>query len=90
MSRHGKLAWEYWETYRPQALAELSDPQSHFAALDLRVSEQIGALTDEMLAKLPINKRGQARQEIRAQAREIVYAEEIWLEKEPGTEHREM
>lgn len=93
LSRHGRLAREYWETYRPQALQGLGSPQQqeeYFQALDLRVTEKIGQLATELLQKLPVEQRAAARLATRSQAQELVYDEEIWLEKEPGTEHREM
>lgn len=93
LSRHGKLAQEYWQTYRPQALEQLGSPQEQeefFHALDLRVTEKIGELTHDLLQQLPAGRRTTARTAVRSQAQELVYAEEIWLEKEPGTEHREM
>lgn len=93
LSRHGRLAREYWQTYRPRALAELGNPQEQdqfFQTLDMRVGEQIGELTHAMLQKVPAGQRGPARTAVRAQAQEIVYAQEIFLAKEPGTEHREM
>ncbi|MFF2572695.1 hypothetical protein [Streptomyces sp. NPDC058084] len=93
LSRHGQTAREYWETYRPQALEALGSPErqeDHFRALDLRVTERIGELTTELLQQLPMSQRAAARRATRSQAQELVYAEEIWLEKEPGTEHREM
>jgi hypothetical protein len=93
LSRHGQTAREYWQTYRPEALAELGSAEqqeAHFQELDLRVTEKIGTLTSELLQKVPMDQRGAARQATRSQAQELVYAEEIWLEKEPGTEHREM
>ncbi|MFC7871978.1 hypothetical protein ACFUS2_12630 [[Kitasatospora] papulosa] len=93
LSRHGRTAREFWETYRPQALEELGSPQQQaefFQALDLRVTERIGRLASELLQGLPVEERGAARRATKSQAQELVYAEEIWLEKEPGTEHREM
>jgi hypothetical protein len=93
LSKHGRLAREYWETYRPQALEELGSleqQEEFFQALDLRVTEEIGQRTTELLQRIPMEQRGAARRATRAQAQELVYAEEIWLEKEPGTEHREM
>ncbi|MEU9535868.1 hypothetical protein AB0D00_26615 [Streptomyces sp. NPDC048213] len=93
LGRHGQKAREYWETYRPQALEGLGSEEQqdeHFQELDLRVTEQIGQVTTELLQKLPVEQRAAARQATRSQAQELVYAEEIWLEKEPGTEHREM
>lgn len=93
LSRHGQVAREYWETYRPQALEALGSPEQqeeYFLELDLRVTERIGELTTELLQKLPMEQRAAARRATRSQAQELVYAEEIWLEKEAGTEHREM
>lgn len=93
MSRHGRLAKQYWETYRPQTLEELGTPQAqqeHFVALDMRVTERIGELADQMLLQVPMQERAGARAAVRAQARELVYEQEVFLPKEPGTEHREM
>ena len=93
LGRHGKTAREYWQTYRPQALEALGSPEQQeefFQALDLRVTEEIGQRATELLQKLPMEQRGAARRATKSQAQELVYAEEIWLEKEPGTEHREM
>jgi hypothetical protein len=93
LSRHGQTAREFWQTYRPQALEGLGSSEQQeefFQALDLRVTEKIGELTTELLQKLPVGERAAARRATRSQAQELVYAEEIWLEKEPGTEHREM
>lgn len=93
LSRHGKTAREYWQTYRPQALEGLGSPEQqevYFLELDRRVRERIGELATELLQKLPMEQRAAARRATRSQAQELVYAEEIWLEKEPGTEHREM
>ncbi|MEE1735431.1 hypothetical protein PUR49_02630 [Streptomyces sp. BE147] len=93
LSRHGRLAKQYWETYRPQALEELGTPeeqQDHFVVLDMRVTERIGSLADQMLLEVPMQERAAARNAVRAQARELVYDQEVFLPKEPGTEHREM
>ncbi|MEV0780518.1 hypothetical protein [Streptomyces sp. NPDC050428] len=93
MNRHGKLAREYWETYRPQALAELGSPQEqteYFYVLGMRVAEEIGQTADTMLLKYPADQRAQYRPAVRAQAQELAYAERIYLPKEPGTESREM
>lgn len=93
LGRHGRTAREYWEAYRPQALEALGGPEqqdAHFQELDLRVTERIGQLTTELLRRLPMEQRAAARRSTRSQAQELVYAEEIWLEKEPGTEHREL
>ncbi|MFF6946650.1 hypothetical protein [Streptomyces lavendulae] len=93
LSRHGRLAREYWETYRPQALESLGsaeEQEAHFVVLDLRLKEKIGSLSDQMLQEVPTEERAGARNAVRAQAQELVYAQEVFLPKEPGTEHREM
>ncbi|MGW6588428.1 hypothetical protein [Streptomyces globisporus] len=93
MSRHGRTAREFWQTYRPRALEELGSPEEQeefFVALDLRVTEQIGQTANELLQQLPMEQRGPGRRAVKAQAQELVYADLVWLEKEPGTEHREM
>jgi hypothetical protein len=93
LGQHGRAAQEYWQLYRPKALAELGSPQeqeTYFHALDLRVMERIADETETLLAQVPMENRAGQRQAIRMQAKEIVYNQEIYLEKEPGTEHREM
>ncbi|WP_331740792.1 hypothetical protein [Streptomyces sp. NBC_01006] len=93
LSRHGRLARSYWETYRPQALEQLGTPEereAHFVRLDLRVGEKIGAVAQELILEVPVGERAAVRNAVRMQAQEIVYAEEVFLPKEPGTEHREM
>ncbi|MFV5994958.1 hypothetical protein ACNPQM_21480 [Streptomyces sp. NPDC056231] len=93
LDRHAKLALEYWTTYRPQALQELGDSQKQlefFYVLGLRVTERVGELTDDLLEQVPAGQRARQRMAVRAQATEIIYAEEIYLPKEEGTEHREM
>lgn len=93
LSRHGRLAQTYWETYRPTALAALGPEQeqeAYFLELDGRIQARIGDLTEEMLAPLPDHEWVRARAAVRAQAQEVVYEELVFLEKEPGTEHREM
>ncbi|MFB6860878.1 hypothetical protein ACFCZQ_09675 [Streptomyces virginiae] len=93
LSRHGRVAREYWETYRPQALERLGTPEeqtAHFVRLDLRVGERIGVLAEEMLLEVPVGERAALRKVVRMQAQELVYDQEVFLPKEPGTEHREM
>lgn len=93
INRHGRLAWEYWQTYRPHALAELgdtADQERFFQALGLRVLERIGETADELLLQVPREQRGPQRAAVRMQAAELVYDQEVYLPKEPGTEHREL
>lgn len=93
LSRHGRVAREYWETYRPQALEDLgsvAEQNRYFQELDSRVVEMIGTLAQTMLQEVPLSERGAARPAVRQQAQEIVYAQEIYLPKELGTEHREI
>jgi hypothetical protein len=90
LNRHGLVAQEYWETYRPTALAELENPEEFFQGLGMRVAARIGEVAEQMLAELPIEEQATQRQAVRGQVQEMVYDQEIYLPKEPGTEHREM
>lgn len=93
INKHGRMAWEYWRTYRPNALAELGgseEQERFFNALGLRVLERIGDLSDDLLEQVPAQQRALQRTAVRQQAVEVVYEEEIYLPKEPGTEHREL
>ncbi|MFE9049903.1 hypothetical protein [Streptomyces rubiginosohelvolus] len=54
---------------RLAALEELGTPQEqreHFVALDMRVTERIGELADQMLLKVPMQERVGARAAVRA------------------------
>lgn len=93
VNKHGRLAWEYWQTYRPNALAELGGPDEQerfFNELGLRVLDRIGELSDDLLEQVPAQQRALQRNAVRQQATELVYEEEVYLPKEPGTEHREL
>jgi len=93
MNRHGKAAQEYWATYRPRALSELgseAEQSDFFTGLGLRVMSRKGEVKEELLNQIPIEQRGAARAVVDAQAQELVYAELVYLDKEPGTEDREI
>lgn len=93
INRHGKLAWEYWRTYRPHALSDLgeqADQERYFEELGVRVLERIGEVSQDLLEQIPSQDRPLQRTVVRQQATELVYADEVYLAKEPGTEHREL
>jgi hypothetical protein len=93
MNRHGKAAQEYWATYRPRALSELGDEQAQsefFTGLGLRVMVQIGETKEAMLAQIPLEQRSAVRTAVASQAQELVYENLVYLDKEPGTEAREI
>lgn len=95
MNEYGKTAMRHWETYRPQALAELDNPTQFFEDLGRQVAERIADLwpslaepqpgeSDDFLATMSRNQMAQA------QAREIVMAEMVFLPAEPGREDAEL
>lgn len=92
MNRHEQTAREYWTLYRPQALAAMDQEEAEefFRRLGVEVMEEIGQTAEDLLAQVPMDQRAGLRRAVRHQATEIVYAERIYLPKEPGTEHHEM
>lgn len=97
MNQYGKVAQQHWATYRPAATAALGSPQEQaafFTALGLRVAQQIGSLTEDLLAKQPpadgYLAQVQARTQAQSQARELVLHDEVFLPAEPGMENAEL
>ncbi|GAA2836379.1 hypothetical protein ACFQ0M_48970 [Kitasatospora aburaviensis] len=97
MNEYGRTAWRYWQTYRPQALAELPNPQAYFTDLGDQAEEMEASLWLDLQEAALAEARTEDYEErlglsnmARMQAQEMVRTELIYLEKEAGTEHLEM
>jgi hypothetical protein len=90
MNRYGLMAQQHWARWLPARYARIGDPDSFFSELGMLTAERIDSLALELagddqpgegyLGK--VGRLGQARH----QAEEIVLADLILLEPEPGTE----
>jgi len=97
VNEYGRAAKTYWETYRPLALAELPAPEAFFTDLGDQAQEMETSLWLELQEQAQQEAQTEEYEELlglsnmaRLQAKERVRAEMIYLEKEPGTESREL
>ena len=88
MNRYGLMAQQHWAQWLPSRYAAIEDPDSFFSDLGNRASDKIAELADHFAGNSPpgegyldrVGRLGQARR----QAEEIVLAEMILLDPEPG------
>lgn len=90
MNRYAEMALDHWRRHRPEALAAMADPTTHFTRLGEEVETRVGSLRDQILgsmrpAETPESYRRRSYQ-ARHQAEEIVLGELVWVEAEPGNE----
>jgi hypothetical protein len=94
MNQYGATAMRHWQTYLPQAYAELDDPAAYFLKLGQRVSAQIADLAEDLIGKAPAGETFEQKvgriEAAKRQAREKVMAEEVFLPAEPGREDEEL
>ena len=90
MNHYGEIAQQHWAKWLPHQYAAIEDPDSFFSDLGNRASEKIAELASQFAGNGPpgegyldrVGRLGQARR----QAEEIVLAEMILLEPEPGAD----
>jgi hypothetical protein len=90
MNYYGSMARQHWARWLPQQYAAIEDPGSFFSDLGNRASDQIAELADQLAGDGSpaegyldrVGRLGQARR----QAEEIVLAQMILLEPEPGAD----
>jgi hypothetical protein len=88
MNHYGAMAQRHWARWLPSQYAAIQDQERFFTDLGDRASERIAELADHFAGEVPpgegyldrVGRLGQARR----QAEEIVLAEMILLEPEPG------
>lgn len=94
MNNYVTLARRYWETYRPQELSAMEDPEKFFTELGKEVDETVTSQTQALLAARipaggPEEQAGLIAQ-ARQMAEERALAELVFLPPEPGRERQEM
>jgi hypothetical protein len=90
MNRYGLMARKHWARWLPTRYASIEDPASFFSDLGNQVAERIDTLAlslagDDQPGEGYLGKAGRLGQ-ARHQAEEIVLAEMVLLDPEPGTE----
>lgn len=95
MNEYGKTAMRHWETYRPQALAELDNPTQFFEDLGRQVAARIADLWPTLAEpqegeSLDFAETVSRNRMAQQQARETVMQEMVFLPAEPGREDAEL
>lgn len=90
MNRYGLMAQQHWARWLPARYAAIEDPASFFSDLGIQVAERIDALAlslagDNQPGEGYLGKAGRLGQ-ARRQAEEIVLADMVLLDPEPGAE----
>jgi hypothetical protein len=90
MNRYGLMAHKHWARWLPTRYASIEDPASFFSDLGNQVAERIDTLAlslagDDQPGEGYLAKAGRLGQ-ARHQAEEIVLADMVLLDPEPGTE----
>jgi len=90
MNRYGLMAQQHWARWLPARYAQIEDPDSFFSDLGRLTAERIDGLAlqlagDDQPGEGYLGKAGRLGQ-ARHQAEEIVLADLILLEPEPGAD----
>jgi hypothetical protein len=90
MNRYGVMAQKHWMRWLPSRYAQIEDPDSFFSDLGIQTAERIDSLSmelagDDQPGEGYLGKAGRLGQ-ARHQAEEIVLADLILLEPEPGAD----
>ena len=90
MNRYGLMAQKHWARWLPARYAQIEDPDSFFSDLGRLTAERIDSLAlnlagDDRPGEGYLGKAGRLG-EARHQAEEIVLADLILLEPEPGAD----
>lgn len=57
MNQYGRQARTWWQMYRPQAFAELTDPDKYFTDLGQQAETMVNTLSMDIEAKWKVNSR---------------------------------
>ena len=88
MNRYGLMAQRHWAQWRPTRYGAIEDPDSFFSDLGNQIADRIDILAlqlagDDQPGEGYLGKAGRLGQ-ARRQAEEIVLAEMVLLDPEPG------
>ncbi|MDE9363982.1 hypothetical protein PZ938_00035 [Luteipulveratus sp. YIM 133132] len=93
MNSYGHRAMEHWKRWLPSRYALIPDPRAFFEDLGEQASAQMVAVSEQLeeqyasdLAGLGYLEKVGRLNAIRKQAEEVVLAEMVLLEPEPGTD----
>lgn len=98
MNPYGERAQAYWETYRPTALAAIpeNEREAFFTRIGEAVETEIGETFQDLVPdpepgeELDAQERYGLIQMAKLRAREMAMHELVYVEKEPGTEDKDM
>jgi len=90
MNRYGLMAQQHWARWLPARYARIDDPDNFFLELGMLTAQRIDSMAlelagDDQPGEGYLGKAGRLGQ-ARHQAEEIVLADLILLEPEPGTD----
>lgn len=90
MNRYGLMAQQHWARWLPARYARIDDPDNFFSELGMLTAQRIDSMAlelagDDQPGEGYLGKAGRLGQ-ARHQAEEIVLADLILLEPEPGTD----
>ena len=90
MNRYGVMAQKHWMRWLPSRYSQIKDPDSFFSDLGIQAAERIDSLSmelagDDQRGEGYLGKAGRLGQ-ARHQAEEIVLAELVLLDPEPGAD----
>lgn len=88
MNQYGSLAMQHWRRWLPLRYSKIGDPQEFFSSLGETVSSQVDQLADQLAGpdqrdESTLAKMGRLNA-ARRQAEEVVLADLVYLEPEPG------
>lgn len=88
-------ARRHWETFLPEATANLEDPEEHFRVLGVRVEGLVQDLAAQLAEReMPTSPTEDQKIETREwalrTAEEVVMADEVYLPPEKGAEDNEL
>lgn len=91
---YGLMAQKHMQTYLPRMYSGIADPETYFSELDERVMDLVEETTRDLLVGVTLSmdtvEREQQLNSAKAQAEEIVLANEVYLPPERGSRNNEL
>ena len=96
MNRYAAMAMTHWSRWAPTRVAAIppAEREEFFTGLGIEVAEQITRTEEALLAAADLSGLGYLQttgrlRAIRRQAEDLVLAEMVWIDPEPGTDPSE-